>query len=301
MRKNLTTKTIAIFAILIFFVIGIIGIPHGFSGTAVKDSILDRIHLGLDLKGGTHLILQVMVDEAVGIATDSDAAHIQQDLQQNGVTVGSVTKPDPNHPETIQITGAPADRGSDVRSVLESKYGTQYDISSGANNTWTLTMKPTAVAEIKKRALEQAIEVIRTRVDSLGVSEPVIQEYNLGSDQILVELPGVDDPARVKDVIQSTARLEIHAVLGGPYTSEQDALQQLGGAVPLDSEIVATAPGVSRTGGVQYYQIKRTAEIGGTDLRSARVGQNTNTNEPEVDFFLTSAAGDRFAEFTGAN
>jgi preprotein translocase subunit SecD len=301
MRKNLTTKTIAIFAVLIFFVFGIIGLPHGFSGSALKNSILDRIHLGLDLKGGTHLILQVMVDEAVGITTDSDAAHIQQDLQQNGITVGSVAKADPNRPDTILISGAPADRSGDIRTILNSKYGAQYDISSGANNTWTLTMKPSAVAEIRNRALEQAIEVIRTRVDSLGVSEPVIQEYNLGSDQILVELPGVDDPARVKDVIQSTARLEIHAVLGGPYTSEQEAIQQLGGAVPLDSEIVPTAAGVSRTGGVQYYQIKRAPEIGGTDLRSARVGQNQNTNEPEVDFFLTTTAGDHFAEFTGAN
>ncbi len=301
MRKNLTTKTIAIFANLTFFVFGIIGIPQGFSGTALKNSILDRIHLGLDLKGGTHLILQVMVDEAVGITTDSDAAHIQQDLQQNGITVGSVAKPDPNHPETIQISGAPADRSGDIRSVLESKYGNQYDISSGANNTWTLTMKPSAVAEIKKRAVDQSIAVITQRVNELGTTEPIIQEYNLGSNQILVELPGVDDLGRVKDVIQSTARLEIHAVLGGPYTSEQDALQQLGGSVPLDSVIVPTGPGVSRSGGVQYYQIKRAAEIGGTDLRSARVGQDPNTNEPQVNFFLTTAAGDHFADFTGAN
>jgi len=301
MRKNLTTKTIVIFAVLIFFIFGIIGIPHGVSGPALKDSILNRIHLGLDLKGGTHLILQVMVDEAVGIATDSDAAHIQQDLQQNGITVGSVGKADPTHPETIQISGAPADRSGDIRSVLNSKYGQQYDISSGANNTWTLTMKPSVVADIKKRAVDQSIAVITQRVNELGTTEPVIQEYNLGSNQILVELPGVDDLGRVKDVIQSTARLEIHAVLGGPYTSEQEAIQQLGGAVPVDSEILATAPGVSRSGGVQYYQIKRTAEIGGTDLRSARVGQNANTNEPEVNFYLTTAAGDHFADFTGAN
>ena len=158
MRTNLTTKTIAIFAVLIFFVIGIIGLPHGLSGSAFKESILNRIHLGLDLKGGTHLILQVMVDEAVGIATDSDAAHIQQDLQENGISVASVSKPDPNHPETILITGAPPDRGGDIRSVLESKYGAQYDIGSGANNTWTLTMKPSAVAEIKKRAGVQDLE-----------------------------------------------------------------------------------------------------------------------------------------------
>jgi preprotein translocase subunit SecD len=301
MSKNLTSKTILIFAVLIVFIFGIFGIPKGLTGAALKASILERIHLGLDLKGGTHLILQVMVDEAVGIATDSDAAHIKQDLQQNGITVGDVTKTDLSHPETIQISGAPADRGNDIRTVLNSKYGTQYDIVSAANNAWTLTMKPSALAELKKRALEQAIEVIRTRVDSLGVSEPVIQEYNLGSDQILVELPGVDDDARVKDVIQSTARLEIHAVLGGPYTSEQDALQQLGGSVPFDSVLLATKPGVSRSGGIVYYQLKRVAEVGGTDIRSARVGQNTNTNEPEVEFYLTTTAGDHFAEFTGAN
>src|ERR1700741_4022059 len=91
MRKNLTQKTILIIAVLVVCVLGITGIPGGFSGSALKQSFLNRIHLGLDLKGGTHLILQVMVDEAVGITTDSDASHIQQDLQTNGITVGSVT------------------------------------------------------------------------------------------------------------------------------------------------------------------------------------------------------------------
>ncbi|MGB0122660.1 MAG: protein translocase subunit SecD [Silvibacterium sp.] len=301
MRENLTSKTILIVAVLVVCVLGITGIPSGFSGAALKTSILNRIHLGLDLKGGTHLILQVMVDEAVGITTDSDAAHIQQDLQSNGITVASVTKPDASNPALIQINGAPPDRGSDIRSVLTARYGQDYDIASGANNTFTLTMKPTAEADLKKRALDQSIEVIRTRVDSLGVSEPVIQEYNLGSDQILVELPGVDDPARVKDVIQSTARLELHLVLGGPYTSEQDAISQLGGSVPYDGKLVQTAPGVSPSGGVSWYEIKRAAEVGGTDIRSARVDTNNNTNQPEVNFFLTTAAGDHFADFTAAN
>ena len=75
MRKNLTSKTILILAVVIVFVFGIIGLPGGFSGAALKASILNRIHLGLDLRGGTHLILQVMVDEAVGIARDSEVIH----------------------------------------------------------------------------------------------------------------------------------------------------------------------------------------------------------------------------------
>src|SRR6202012_4306825 len=173
MRKNLTQKTILIVAVLIVFVFGIFGLPKGVSGTALKQSILDRIHLGLDLKGGTHLILQVMVDEAVNSATTSDAAHVQGDLQQNGITVGSVM-PDAAHPDSITISGAPGDRSGDIRSVLNQRYGNQYDIASGANNTFKLTLKPSAVADLKKSAMEHSIEVIRQRVDSLGVSEPEI-------------------------------------------------------------------------------------------------------------------------------
>jgi preprotein translocase subunit SecD len=301
MRKNLTQKTILIFAVLIVFVFGIFGIPKGLSGTALKQALLKRINLGLDLKGGTHLILQVMTDEAINFAITNDSAHIQTDLQQNSITVGSVA-PDATRPATIVISGAPADRTGDIRTVLNQRYGNQYDIASGANNTFMLTMKPSAMADLKKSTMEHSIEVIRQRVDSLGVSEPVIQEYNLGSDQILVELPGVDDPARVKDVIQSTARLEIHEVQGGPWPDEQAALQALGGTVPYDSLLLHTAPGASAPGsGNQVYQIKRAAEVAGTDIRDAQASRNQNTNEPEVVFYLTTAAGNHFADFTAAN
>jgi preprotein translocase subunit SecD len=303
MRKNLTTKTILIFAVLLVFIFGIFGIPRGLSGNALKASLLDRIHLGLDLKGGTHLILRVKVNEAVGAATDTDAARVQTDLQQNGITVGSVTKPDSSRPEFIQVNGAPAERSGEIRTLLNSRYGNLYDISSPAANAWTLTMKPSAVADLKKHALEQAIEVIRTRVDTLGVSEPIIQEYNLGSDQILVELPGVDDFNRVKDVIQSTARLEIHLVTGDrPYSSEQEAITALGGAVPYDTAVVQALPGASSASSAgEWYAIKKIPEVAGTDIRDAQPGSNPNTNEPQVQFFLTTAAGNHFADFTAAN
>ena len=300
MHKNLTKKTILIVVVLVICVLGITGIPSGFSGSALKESFLKRIQLGLDLKGGTHLVLQVMVNEAIGTTTDSDTAHIEQAMQQNGITGATAVKPDPkNHPEVIQINNVSLDQGSALRGLLNGQYGQQYDIASTGNgSTWTLTMKPTAQADIKKHALDQSIAVISQRVNSLGVSEPVVQEYNLGSYQILVELPGIDDFDRVKSVIQSTARLEIHLVQGGPYTSEQDAMQQLGGTVPFGSELVQTAPGVNPSG---WYEIKQVAEVGGTDIRSARVGTDPNTNEPQVEFYLTTSAGDHFAQFTGAN
>ena len=301
MRKNLNTKIVVILAAIAICVFGIVGIPHGITPAALKDAIVSRINLGLDLRGGTHLVLQVHVEEAVSATTDSDAARIQSQLQQSGITVGSVTR-DPAHSDVIQIQGAPADRVGDIRTTLNNSYSSQYDISSTSGTSWTMTMKPTAVKDLEQRTLEQAIEVIRTRIDSLGVSEPVIQEYNLGSNQILVELPGVDDLARVHDIIQSTARLEIHAVQGGPWPDEASALQALGGTVPYDSVLLHEPAGTASPDSPdQIYQIKKVAEVGGTDIRDAQTGRNPNTNEPQVVFYLTHAAGDRFAEFTGAN
>jgi preprotein translocase subunit SecD len=303
MRKNLNTKIIVILATIAIFVFGMIGVPHGVTPAALKSAIASRIHRGLDLQGGTHLVLQVHVEEAVGATTDSDAARIQSQLQTAGITVGSVTKPDPTaHPEVIQIQGAPADRVGDIRTTLNNTYSSQYTISATSGTSWTLTMTPSAVKDLEQRTLEQAIETIRTRIDSLGVSEPVIQEYNLGSNQILVELPGVDDLARVHDIIQSTARLEIHSVEGGPWPDEASALQALGGTVPYDSVLLHEPAGTAAPNSPdEVYQIKKVAEVGGTDIRDAQTGRNPNTNEPQVVFYLTTAAGDRFAQFTGAN
>jgi preprotein translocase subunit SecD len=302
MQKNLRTKTIVILAILVVFIYGIFGLPHGVSGTALKESLTKNINLGLDLKGGTHLVLQVMVDEAVGTSTDSDLGNIQSLLQQNGIPGATVTKPDPAHPEVIQIAGVAADHSSDVSSLLNARYSSTYDIAPGVNNTWTLTMKPTAVAQIKQSALDKAIDVIQQRVDVFGVKEPAIEPYQLGSYQILVELPGIDDLDRIKGVLQSTARLETHEVMGGPWPDKQTAMQTIGGVVPPDAELLQSLPGASsQDSGSEWYELKKIPIWGGTDIRDAQPGHNPNTNEPEVDFFLTSAAGDKFASFTSAN
>jgi preprotein translocase subunit SecD len=250
-----------------------------------------------------HLILQVKVEEAIGAETDTDVAAIQSDLQKNGIVGATVTKPDPNRTDFIQISGVPANHTNDARGVLESNYSSRFDIAPGVGNTWTLTMKPTVETEAKQRALDQAIEVITSRTNTLGVSEPIIEPYQLGSYQILVELPGVDDLGRVKDVIQSTARLEAHEVVADqPWVDRQSALQALGGYLPPDAELVQSMPGAASEGSpAQWYELKKIPIWGGTDVRDAQPGHNPNTNEPEVDFYLTSAAGDKFGQWTSAN
>ncbi|HEY1895804.1 MAG TPA: protein translocase subunit SecD [Terracidiphilus sp.] len=302
MKKNLNSKIALIIAVLLICVYGIIGIPSGFSGQALKDSLTRRIHLGLDLRGGAHLILEVVVSEAVNAETDNMVGLVQQELRKAHVTFTRVYKPDPAKPQVIRIEGVPPASVSTVRSTLDAKYSNEYDISGGSDNTFTLAMKPNVQSALEKKTVEQAIETIRDRVDSLGVSEPVIQEYGLGANQILVELPGIDDLDRVKSIIQSTARLSIHAVVGGPFPDEQAALASVSGNLPAD-QMLAHGSGAMATGSDSdsVYILQRTSQVAGNDFRSADPSTNQNTGQRIVIFTLTNEAGDRFYDYTSAN
>jgi preprotein translocase subunit SecD len=302
MKKNLRNKILLIVAVLLVCVYGIFGIPSGVSGKALMDAMTKRIHLGLDLRGGAHLILQVVVAEAVSAETDNTVGRIQQDLKTAGLSFSQVVKPDPNKPEVIRVEGTATGKANDVRSTLEGKYSNEYDVTGGgADLSFTLTMKPTIVTAIEKKTVQQAIETIRDRVDELGVSEPVIQEYGLGDNQILVELPGIDDLDRVKSIIQSTARLEIHAVVGGPYKDDQEALASVGGTVPGDEQLVhGTGMVGAGPDSDSVYVVHRISVVSGTDFRSADPGTDQNGRR-NVRFTLTNEAGDKFYEYTSKN
>jgi preprotein translocase subunit SecD len=304
MNKNLLTKTVLIVAVLIVFLFGIIGIPSTFSGAGLAQAIQNRIHLGLDLKGGTHLILQVQVNDAINANTDRDIERLKDDLKKANIAYGEISKPDPqNHPEVIAIKGVPPEATGDLRRLITDKYG-DYDLTSGAQNGWTVTMKPSVANDTKKKAVQQAIETIRGRIDQLGVSEPVIQEHGLGDYQILVQLPGVDDPARVKEIMQSTALLEIRLVKGGPYPTEEAAMQANNGVLPPDTVVLKGTNGQhtqdNSGDNTAYWTVSRVAAVSGSDLRSADSGNDEN-GRPDVEFTLTNAGGQRFGAFTAAH
>jgi preprotein translocase subunit SecD len=305
MKKNLKSRVALIIGVLLIFTYGIFGIPSGLSGKDLKEALTKRIHLGLDLQGGVHLILQVVVSEAVGDETDSAVSRIQQDLKTAHLNFSQVVKPDPKRPESIKVEGIAPASASAARSVLDEKYSNEYDLDSADNDTsFILTMKPPAVKALEEKTVEQAIETINDRVNSLGVSEPRVAPYSLGANQILVELPGISDLDQVKNAIQSTARLEIHAVDDDPagYQDEQAALAAAGGAVPPDEEI-AHGSGQMATGSDadRIYILNRAPVVSGTDFRSADPGTDPNTGQPTVNFTLTDEAGDRFYDYTSAN
>jgi preprotein translocase subunit SecD len=303
MKKNLNNKIALIVVVLAICVYGIFGVPSGLSGKDLGAAITKRIHLGLDLKGGAHLILQVKVLEAVNAETDNTVARVQQDLKTANLTFSQVYKPDPSKPTLIRVEGTPAAKAGDTRTLLDSKYANEYDVAAGDNDSsFTLTMKPLIVTALEKKTDAQAIEAIRDRVDALGVSEPQIQEYGLGENQILVDLPGVENESDIEKIIQGTNRLEIHAVVGGPYKDTQEATASLGGSVPPDEEL-KNFFGVMEAGnsGESVYVLQRASVVAGNDFRSADPGVNSNTGQREVDFTLTNEAGDRFYDYTSKN
>ncbi len=303
MGKNPATKVALIIAVLLFFLYGIIGIPHATGkglGDSLKQSLADRIHLGLDLKGGIHLVLQVHVAEAVASATDRDVQRIESELTQAGVTAAQVAKMDAAHPEVITISGVTPAQNSQVRSLLTTNEYSGYDVAGQPDGSLKMTMKQSAIAEREKATLNTSIETISERINKLGVSEPTVQQYGLGDNQILVELPGLDDPSRVEDVIQSTAKLEIHAVDGDPsgYADDQAALAGMSGALPSDDTLVHGSPTLGAPDRV--YVLKRASEVEGTDFRDAQPSTDIN-GRPNIHFTLTAEAGQRFFKYTDAH
>ncbi|MGD0912684.1 MAG: protein translocase subunit SecD [Terracidiphilus sp.] len=312
MKKNLKNRIALIFAFLLVCLYGIIGIPSGFTGKALLESMTKRIHLGLDLQGGVHMVVQVEVLEAVSDETDSALARLQQDLKDAKLTYSQIYKPQPltddpvthiktGKPEVIKVEGVPPASASAVQSLLDQKYSNEYDVSSSDNETaFTLTMKPLVEKALEDKTVQQAIETINDRVNTLGVSEPKVAPYSLGANQILVELPGYSDTDEVRRAIQSTARLEIHAVIGTPFPDEQSALAANSGALPPDEELVHYS-GISGTDPDQVYVLERAPVVSGTDFRSATPGTNQNTGQQQVHFTLTDEAGNRFYDFTKDN
>jgi preprotein translocase subunit SecD len=300
MNKTFLWKTLLILGILLFFLFGIFGIPKSFSGQGLLTAVTDHINLGLDLRGGTHLILQVQVNDAVNVDAQNSIEILKQQLRNHKIDYADITQSDPqNNPDHLLLKGVLAASRTDLLGIV-SDHLPEYNISGGPDNSWNLAMKPQMLGDLKNKAVAQAIETIRGRIDALGVSEPTIQEHGLGQYQILVQLPGVDDPERVKDIIQSTAMLEIKQSLGGPYPSEQAALQAQSppGILPPDAILLPghSVPG-AQSDSQAYYLVSRVSAVRGKDLRDAQPNRDAN-GAPSVSFTLTGEGGQRFYNFT---
>jgi preprotein translocase subunit SecD len=300
MKKNLGIKTAVIILTLVVFAWGIfLGRDPQASWKAIQQRGLlagmqENIRLGLDLRGGTHLILQVQSNEAVGHETDRTAERLKEEFRKRNVMTDAIRT---DRPDQVVIKGVQPNDVGTVRTVVSEQFP-DYDISSGENADLLVTMKNQTLQQLKRKTLERSIETIRSRVDSLGVSEPVIQEHGLGEDQIMVQLPGVDDPVRVRQIMQETGMLEIrHVIDPQPHADANAALAAHNGVLPPNAEIL---PDATRGAGGGVFVVARNAVVSGDDIRTA-VPDKTQFGGDVVSFTLNTDAGRRFAAFTGSN
>ena len=305
MNRNLWKKAVVIGAVVLVSILGLIGLPT--SGESLTENLRESIRLGLDLRGGTHLVLQVRVNDAVNAEIDLTIERLRATLDREQIDYGGITPVNADDildPGGILVQGIPLEQTAAFRDIVEQTEfnWTVQQVEPGSYQMTLRTSGPGGLTEIRQQALRQSLETIRNRIDSLGVSEPTIQERGRGEYEILVQLPGVEDPDRVKEIMQTTALLEIKGVRSGPYPSREAALSQNSGILPSGTELLESA--IRTEGAVpgerEWYLVARAAVITGRDLRNARVGRDEN-NLPEVDFTLSADGGVRFGSFTEQN
>lgn len=259
----------------------------------------DRLKLGLDLQGGIEMVMRVNTEEALTYETENTAAVLQQQMSTAGITATAVR---PTDLTTFVVEGVPPDRDAQFRQLAQDQVGLSFDREAGVGGSYTFRMKPNIAVDRRTEAVAQAVQTIDRRVNELGVSEPIVAPYGDEGNQIVVQLPGVTDIARAKDMIGKTAILELKLVEAGPAPDQASLLASYGGAVPADMEVVqgVAAAVTGQPASMQFYLVRRLAAVTGNDLRTARPAVD-GFNQPAVSFTLSAEAASRFGQITSAN
>jgi preprotein translocase subunit SecD len=308
MNPNLKWKALFILVVILLCVYGLIGLPTFPTSLAqVKDNFSRQIKLGLDLQGGTHLVLQVQVQEAIAQETDQMVDRLTKQLRDKNIRYDEIRRVDDTH---ILVRNVDSSQASAFRDFVQQQYGSLWESAPAAGEVsgYLLTLRPSAVAQIQENTMTQSLETIDRRINALGLTEPTIQRRGRNDNEILVQLPGEGDPSRAKAVIQAGGQLELRLVEDPrPYTSQSEALSAHGGILPPGTELLPgrnearSASGAPEQGEV-WYLVSRAPIVTGRDLRNATESRNTNNpGQWQVNFTLSSEAARRFGPFTEAN
>ncbi len=262
----------------------------------------EPIKRGLDLKGGTHLVLRVNVGDAMKIETDQAMESLKSNAAKKSLPAPVVRRT----AEGSFAATLPAGVSSGEYEKIAADFLPSYELSKNADGSLVFRMKSDAVTQLSKDTITQALETIDNRVNALGVTEPIIAPQ--GKDRIVIQLPGVDDPARVKEIIKTTAQLQFRIVeeLAAGQSAVGSDAQAVFNSLPVNlrSE-VDILPGnredeLGRVSGTQYYAVRKSVPVSGRDLKTARV-QKGRLGEPVIGFSLTPEGAPKFADITRSN
>src|SRR5215472_547919 len=226
MNPNLKFKALFIVLVVAGCLYGLLGVPtFPTSFSDLKDNLKRQIKLGLDLQGGTYLVLQVQVEEAIAQETDQTADRLTSQMRTKNIRYDEVRRGDDRH---ILVRNIPSEQLSDFRDLVNAQLSGTWDLApaAGEPSSYMLSMRPSEVARIQEDTMRLSLETIERRINALGLTEPTIQRRGRNANEILVQLPGEADPSRAKAVIQAGGQLE-YKLVSDPtrYPSQAAALR----------------------------------------------------------------------------
>ena len=288
MKKNLWWKIALILAVIVIFTIAVIPTKAN----------PERIPLGLDLKGGTHLVMQVNTVDAIRAELDQAGERLKAQATAQTLPSPTVRRISDDSFTATPPAGVPTAQYEKIAEEWLSEYSV-----SRTGESLTFKLKGPVASELANQTVAQAIETIINRVDQLGVTEPIIaRQGGVRGDRIVIQLPGVDDPVRVKEIIKTTAQLQFRLVEGSMGPDEAFVLNSVPAASRGEVDILSgdAQDAFGRVTGRQFYAVRKSVPVTGRDLKSARV-EKGEMGQPTIGFSLTAEGGKKFGALTAAN
>src|SRR5688500_7730707 len=311
-NNSLKIRAIIILVVTLVGIYLVIG-PRGtltkadFTWNGIKQNLSENISLGLDLKGGSHLVMRVKTDEYLKTLTENNAQAALTALQDANVQTSGSNVVAENGTFAISITAGEGAQPQTIAEEVKKKVDFVNWTESTSGNTVSWTLPSNIQTVLKNQAVEQALKIIESRINAFGVKEPTLQRHGAqSSGQILLQMPGVDDPERIKKLIGAESNLALMKVAGEmfqTYPTEEAAKQSLGGVVPANRRIfpyVEDDPtNVTQQNPQQkpkkFIVLEYPAIVDGSELRDASAySQTGNDSDYKITFNLKPAGAQKF-------
>jgi preprotein translocase subunit SecD len=323
-KKNLLQRFIIITIVTllgIYIVIGPRRKPtlRDFTWSGVKANLASNIRLGLDLRGGSHLVMRVRTDQFLKKLTEGNALAVQTAARDAGYPPKDVKVEATSGNYRIILEAADPSKLGDIEEAVKKKVDLTDWNSSTSGNTIAWTLTPTAQRALSEQATEQAQRIIESRLDAVGVAEPLVQRHGaLSSHQILVQMPGIQDPERVKELLKGESRLELVHVVSPPspapaqtYATKEEAEASLGGTVPSNRRVLQYAdrdepttagqPAPAADKPKRWVIVEWPPVVDGSELRNASATQAQGGSDYQIAFSFKPSGAEKFGAWTGAN